>query len=41
MLDGGGRKRLVTAQEAMRLKAQGLPLPQECILTPSARDILS
>lgn len=41
MLDGNRRKMLVTAQEARRLKAQGLPLPQECILTPSARDILS
>ncbi len=40
MLDGSSRRRLVTAQEARRLKAQGLPLPPECILTPSARDIL-
>lgn len=39
-LDSGSRRRLVTAQEARRLKAQGLPLPPECILTPSARDIL-
>lgn len=41
MLDGNRRKLLVTAQEARRLKEQGLPLPEECILTPSARDILS
>lgn len=40
ILDGGLKRRLVTAQEARRLKAGGLPLPQGCILTPSARDIL-
>ncbi len=40
LTDGNSRRRLVTAQEARRLKAQGERLPAGCILTPAARDIL-
>ncbi len=40
LTDGNSRRRLVTAQEARRLKAQGVQLPAGCILTPAARDIL-
>ena len=40
LTDGNSRRRLITAQEARRLKAQGRQLPPGCILTPAARDIL-
>lgn len=38
--DGNTRRRLVTAQEARQLKQWGQHLPADCILTPSAKDIL-
>ncbi len=37
----GGRKRLVTAQEARELKAAGKHPGPEAVLTPLAREILS
>ena len=36
----GGRKKLVTATEAQRLRQSGAPLPPGAVLTPLAKEIM-
>lgn len=40
LTEGKAHRRLVTAQEARRLRDAGVGLPAGCVLTPSARDVL-